>query len=102
MSTASDFLPATTATTDELRAARRERWQTHISRASGILNILGVGFVVPLLRMAAGESVGPQLKELWRSFGIPMMAILVFLAAWGFLAPKVTTSLGTLPGPMQV
>jgi nitrate/nitrite transport system permease protein len=101
MSTASDFLSATT-TSDELRVARRERWQTRISRASSFLNILGLGFVVPVLRMAAGESAKPQLKELWRSFGIPVMAILIFLAAWGFLAPKVKTSLGTLPGPSQV
>ncbi len=102
MSTASDFLPATPINTEELRAARRERWQTRISRVAGFLNILGLGFVVPLLRIAAGESVQPQLKELWRSFGIPVMAILIFLAAWGFLAPKVKTSLGTLPGPAQV
>jgi nitrate/nitrite transport system permease protein len=102
MSTASDFLPAPAVPTDEMRAARREVWQSRISRVSGFLNILGLGFVVPLLRIAAGESVKPQLKELWRSFAIPVLAILLFLAAWGFLAPKVKTSLGILPGPVQV
>ncbi len=102
MSTASDFLSAPAVTTGEMQAARRERWQARISRLSGFLNILGLGFIVPLLRIAAGETVKPQLKELWRSFGIPMLAILLFLAAWGFLAPKVKTSLGTLPGPAQV
>ena len=102
MSTASDFLPTSVASTNEARAARRERWQARISKVSGFLNILGIGFVVPLLRIAAGETVKPQLKELWRSFGVPVMAIVIFLAAWGFLAPKVKTSLGTLPGPVQV
>lgn len=102
MSSATDFLPGATGPANEARAARRERWQARISRVSGFLNILGIGFIVPLLRMAAGERAKPQLKELWRSFGIPMLAILVFLAAWGVLAPKVKTSLGTLPGPAQV
>ena len=102
MSTASDFLPATPVRSDETSAARRDLWQARISKVSGFLNILGIGFVVPILRIAAGETVKPQLKELWRSFGIPVAAILIFLAAWGFLAPKVKTSLGTLPGPVQV
>lgn len=102
MSTASDFISAPVLSTDAVRAARHERWQGRISKVSGFFNILGIGFVVPLLRIAAGETVKPQLRELWRSFGIPMLAILIFLSAWGFLAPKVKTSLGTLPGPVQV
>jgi nitrate/nitrite transport system permease protein len=101
MSTASDVFTTPTMTAD-VRTARRERWQTRISRASGFLNILGIGFIVPLMRIAAGEAVKPQLKELWRSFGIPMLAIAIFLAGWAVLAPKVKTSLGVLPGPVQV
>ena len=57
---------------------------------------------MPLARMAAGDDVRQQGRELWRSLGIPVLAILLFLAAWGWLAPKVQTSLGALPGPMQV
>ncbi|MBI1201842.1 MAG: ABC transporter permease subunit [Rhodopseudomonas sp.] len=102
MSTASEFLGPAVVADDAARAARRARWQTRISRASGFLNILGLGFVVPLLRMAAGESVKPQLKELWQSFGIPVVAIVMFLVAWGMTAPLVKTSLGVLPGPVQV
>ncbi len=101
MSTASDFLTGADATS-EARAARRERWQARISRCASFLNILGLGWIVPLMRIAAGERVKPQLAELWRSFGIPVMAIVIFLGAWGFVAPKVQTSLGALPGPVQV
>ncbi len=32
----------------------------------------------------------------------PIVGIAVFLAIWAFLAPKVDTSLGELPGPVQV
>jgi len=102
MSTASEFLTGPVARSAAAQAARRERWAPRISRVSGFLNILGLGWFVPLLRIAAGEPVKPQLLELWRSFGIPMAAIVLFLAAWGFLAPKVHTSLGVLPGPVQV
>ena len=99
MTTASEFYSDSVM---EAPAARRERWQTRISRASGTLNVVGLGFVVPILRIAAGEAVKPQLKELGRSFGVPLVAIALFLAAWGALAPRVHTSLGALPGPAQV
>ena len=34
--------------------------------------------------------------------GVPLIAIVLFLGAWAWLAPKVQTSLGLLPGPVQV
>jgi nitrate/nitrite transport system permease protein len=102
MTTASDFYPDTGLGADAARIARRERWQARISRSAGFLNVLGLGFVVPVLRIAAGEAVMPQLKELGRSFGVPLLAIALFIAAWGVLAPRVHTSLGVLPGPVQV
>ncbi|WP_137046111.1 ABC transporter permease subunit [Pseudolabrys sp. FHR47] len=101
MSTASEVAPLA-LTTDAERAARRQRWQMRITRVAGFFNILGLGFAVPLMRIATGESVKPQLKELWTSTGIPLMAIAIFLVAWGFTAPLVNTSLGALPGPAQV
>jgi nitrate/nitrite transport system permease protein len=102
MSSASEFLNPAAVTSEAARKARRERWQTRISQVSGFLNILGLGFIVPLLRMASGESAKPQLKELWSSFVIPILAILAFLLVWGLTAPLVKTSLGALPGPAQV
>ncbi|MGE0563438.1 MAG: ABC transporter permease [Pseudolabrys sp.] len=102
MSTASDFLPTSDLTADAARAARRERWQVRITKLASPLNVIGLGWFVPVLRIAGGEPVKPQLADLWRSFGIPVLAIVLFLAAWGALAPKVQTSLGALPGPAQV
>ncbi len=102
MSTATDFVTGADITTESARALRRERWQTRITRISGFLNILGVGWLVPLLKIAAGERAQPQLKALWRMLGVPLAAIIVFLAAWGWVAPMVKTSLGAVPGPVQV
>ena len=57
---------------------------------------------MPLARMALGEDVRQQGAELWRQLGIPLLAIVLFLGIWAWLAPKVQTSLGALPGPVQV
>lgn len=102
MSTASELMSSSDARPNVVRQARRDRWQSRITRSTGFLNVVGFGWIVPLLRIAAGEPVRPQLVELWRSFGIPVLAIAVFLAAWAFVAPRVQTSLGALPGPVQV
>ena len=36
------------------------------------------------------------------SAGVPMLALVVFLALWGAIAPRIQTSLGAVPGPLQV
>jgi nitrate/nitrite transport system permease protein len=100
MTAVTDFNPP-----DDAAAAptlRRERWHTRINRAAGTLDLLGFGWLVPLLRIAAGDNARQQAGELWRQLGVPLLAIVLFLGAWAWLAPKVQTSLGALPGPAQV
>lgn len=100
MTSTTDFAPV--ANSGEERRARRERWLTRIARTTTWLRVFGLGWVVPLLRIAAGDSPGHQLRELWQQAGIPMLGIVAFLGAWAALAPTVETSLGTIPGPAQV
>jgi nitrate/nitrite transport system permease protein len=83
-------------------AERRELWHARINRSAGFLELVGIGFLVPLMRMAAGDSIKRQSRELWQQLGVPLVAIALFLGAWAYLAPKVQTSLGALPGPVQV
>jgi nitrate/nitrite transport system permease protein len=73
-----------------------------INRASPTLTATGIGWLVPLLRLLAGIEPKRQLGELWRQIGVPVLAVCLFLAAWGALAPKVQTSLGAVPGPVEV
>ncbi len=40
--------------------------------------------------------------KLLKGFGAPVLGILVFLGLWAVLAPQVDTSLGALPGPVEV
>jgi nitrate/nitrite transport system permease protein len=80
----------------------RERLYSAINKASGWLDALGFSWLVPILKMLAGDNPGEQLGELKRVLLIPLIGIGVFLLAWGVLAPKVQTSLGSVPGPAAV
>ncbi|MBI3435891.1 MAG: ABC transporter permease [Proteobacteria bacterium] len=100
MTIAADISPAASVTAE--RAARRARRRRRIDRAAPPLELVGLGWLIPLLRLATGDGARAQGKELWRQLGVPLAAVAIFLAAWGWLAPKVQTSLGLLPGPVEV
>jgi nitrate/nitrite transport system permease protein len=93
---------ATPDIADGTRALRREVLFRRIARSATYLNVLGLGWVVPLLRIAAGDSPRHQLAELRQSLLVPLAGILAFLLVWAALAPQVKTSLGAIPGPVQV
>lgn len=87
---------------DTARAMRKERLLARINSAARWLEVLGLAWLVPVLKIAVGDNVSEQLGELKRVLIIPLLGIAVFLAAWGVLAPRVQTSLGAIPGPVQV
>ena len=80
----------------------REKIFVAINKASGWLDALGFSWLTPILKMLAGDNPGEQLQELKRVLFIPLAGVLLFLLAWAALAPQVQTSLGTIPGPVQV
>lgn len=82
--------------------ARRARLFTRINAADKWFQVLGLSWATPVLRAAAGDSPKAQIKEIWRLLVVPLLAIGLFLALWGVLAPMVQTSLGAVPGPAQV
>ncbi|MBV7379774.1 ABC transporter permease [Maritimibacter dapengensis] len=87
---------------DEAREARRARMFTRINKADNYFKVLGLAWITPILKALAGDNPRAQGKEIWQLLGVPLVAIAVFLVAWGVLAPKVQTSLGAIPGPVQV
>ena len=91
-----NFAPSAT------RDARRARLFTRIATADRWFRVLGLAWITPLLRAAAGDNPRGQLSEIWRLLLVPLLAIALFLLAWSVLAPKVQTSLGAVPGPAQV
>ena len=84
------------------REARRARRFTRINKADAWFQVLGLSWVTPILKAVAGDNPRAQLGEIWRLLGVPVLAIAIFLLAWGNLAPRVQTSLGAVPGPAQV
>lgn len=73
-----------------------------INRCEFTLDAIGLGFLLPILRIIAGDNVKEQLDELKHRVLVPLLGISVFLIAWASLAPMVNTSLGAIPGPAQV
>jgi len=90
------------AVPDPAREERRAQRLARINKAATYFDVVGLGFMVPLLRMAAGDSPRQQAAALWRSLLVPLIGIGLFIAAWGALAPQVQTSLGAIPGPAAV
>ena len=87
---------------EEDREAKRARLFTRINKADAWFQVLGLSFITPILKAAAGDNPKAQATEIWRLLGVPLLAICVFLVLWGNLAPKVQTSLGAVPGPKEV
>ncbi|WP_425074574.1 ABC transporter permease [Sagittula sp. S175] len=84
------------------REARRARLFTRINKADKWFQVIGLSWVTPVLKAAAGDNPQAQMKEIWRLLVVPVLAIIGFLLLWGTLAPQVQTSLGAVPGPAQV
>jgi nitrate/nitrite transport system permease protein len=66
------------------------------------LNITGLTWFVPFVKIAAGENPQQQIKQLWLIMGVPIIACILFLGFWSVTAAGVNTSLGAIPGPVAV
>ena len=72
------------------------------SKTIHLLHLTGLNWAVPFVRLFSGDDAKEQLLQIWRLVGMPLAAILGFLLFWHFAAQQVHTSLGTLPGPLDV
>tara|TARA_R110002110_G_scaffold203859_2_gene415059 strand:- start:11107 stop:12189 length:1083 start_codon:yes stop_codon:yes gene_type:complete len=86
----------------QTRAARKARLFSRITTADKWFSVIGLTWITPLLRAAAGDNPKGQIKEIWRLLVVPLLAILAFMLLWATMAPKVQTSLGAIPGPAAV
>ena len=68
-----------------------------VNKTSSWLDAFGFTWLIPLLKIAAGDNRTEQMKELRQVLLIPLLGISIFLLAWALLAPRVTTSLGAIP-----
>jgi len=72
------------------------------NRLVNFFTLVGFTWAVPVIKLVSGESPREQFAEMFRTIGLPVIAILIFLGMWSGLASQVKTSLGVLPGPVQV
>ena len=87
---------------EEAREKRRQKIHQRLNSAAGMLGVFGLGFIIPLIKLAMGESAKEAFRDLWQKLFVPLIGIGLFIAAWAYFAPQVKTSLGAIPGPMQV
>ncbi|MEM1109605.1 MAG: ABC transporter permease subunit [Planctomycetota bacterium] len=66
-----------------------------------LIDVTALGFLEPYVRLCYGEEPKKQLKLIAQFSAVPIAALLLFVAVWGFLAPKHKTKSGSVPTPTQ-
>lgn len=103
MSTNSISATMSGAENDDVKKKQRlEKNISRINKASSWLDALGFSWLTPALKLAVGDNPQQQRRELKQVLLIPLIGIVLFISAWAFFAPRVHTSLGAIPGPVQV
>lgn len=70
-----------------------------------IINFLdksGFGWMTPVIKLCAGDAPRQQVPQIMKLIVAPVMAVVAFMLVWSWVAPKVQTDVGTLPGPGAV
>ncbi len=65
------------------------------------IDVCGLNFLTPIVRLCYGEEPHKQLKDIGRFICVPILAFTVFIMIWGYLAPRHTTKYGAVPTPGQ-
>lgn len=66
------------------------------------IDVSGLNFLSPVVRLATGEEPAKQVREIGRFIIVPVIAFLLFLWLWSVLAPKHKTKAGEVPTPTVV
>ncbi|MEM6853197.1 MAG: ABC transporter permease subunit [Planctomycetota bacterium] len=66
-----------------------------------IIDLTALGFLEPYVRLCYGEEPKKQFKLIAQFSLVPIMALVLFVAVWAYLAPKHKTKSGSVPTPGQ-
>jgi len=66
------------------------------------LNILGLTWFVPPIKIICGQDVAYETKRFIRMIGLPLIAVAIFLFAWHAISGVVVIKGSKLPGPVEV
>lgn len=62
----------------------------------------GLGWLLPPLYLLTWNKPHEQIKIIFQHAGIPLVGVVLFLVLWHVTASRIQTSLGVLPGPVQI
>jgi nitrate/nitrite transport system permease protein len=65
------------------------------------LDIAGLNFLTPVVRLCYREEPEKQLREITRFIVVPGVAVVAFLLAWQAVSDRVQTKSGKLPSPSE-
>ncbi len=63
---------------------------------------LGFTWFIPFIRLCKGENPNEQVRQILINIGVPLLAVLIFLGGWSWIARNVQVSFGSVPGPAAV
>jgi len=66
------------------------------------LDKIGFSALIPLFKLLMWEEPQKQLQIMSNKILLPAIAIVLFLGLWAVTSSQINTSLGQLPGPVQV
>lgn len=65
------------------------------------IDVAGLNFLSPVVRLCYGEEPEKQLKEIGRFIVVPALAVVAFLIGWAVVSESIQTKSGKLPDPSQ-
>ena len=94
--------PVENKVSSDVTNIKKEQGVAISTRLVNFLELTGLTWGIPFVKMCAGESPSEQIKQLFMIMGVPIVAFVIFLMLWDWSAAKVQTSLGAIPGPAAV
>lgn len=65
------------------------------------IDVAGLNFLSPVVRLCYGEEPEKQLKEIGRFILVPCLAVAGFLVLWFAVSEQIQTKSGKLPNPLE-
>ena len=65
------------------------------------VDVAGLTFLMPVIRLAYRDEPRKQLGEIGRMILVPLIAIAIFIGLWSVVASQISTRSGQLPNPSE-
>lgn len=65
------------------------------------IDVAGLNFLSPVVRLCYGEEPEKQVKEIGRFIVVPVLAVVAFVVLWFAVSERIQTKSGKLPNPLE-